>query len=327
MLTRVLVLVLQQLVVPENGSMTAFTPSPSCSFLTTLTPQSQRKVLRGGTKVIVRDRVRCPCLSAQNVIDHSGNTYFPSSNDIPYEYPASASVLNNSLPTQDPDSDYIYYDKLSCLSQGLDFSYSDNRALSVPTIPPPIVHSGVVLPDELPRPPAVPDIPQAATPPQTTAPQILSPSLPNGTAGGTAAGTANGTSGSLTSLTAEQPNGPHRNTRQRVPSKYEQALNDVGSSNARICTGAGVTGGKEMMDLTSRLQSARPSTPTHKLSSEFSNFTGQSMDSLVAEGLKSMQTWWGKASIRSISEADYIALGNIVGTVIIHNCWQPEGAF
>jgi hypothetical protein len=109
-------------------------------------------------------------LSVPNVIDHSGDTYLPSSNDIPYIFPPSASVLSNPFPAQDPDSDYSYYDKLAYLSQDLDFSYSDNRALSEPTIPP-IVPSGAVLPDELPCLPAVPDMPQAATPqPQTTVP-------------------------------------------------------------------------------------------------------------------------------------------------------------
>jgi hypothetical protein len=47
-------------------------------------------------------------------------------------------------------------------------------------------------------------------------------------------------------LTAEQPKGPRRTTRQHVPSKREQALNIIGSSNARIHAAAGVsTEGKE----------------------------------------------------------------------------------
>ncbi|KAG1727452.1 uncharacterized protein EDB91DRAFT_1086394 [Suillus paluster] len=205
-----------------------------------------------------------PSVLVPYVIDHSGDTYFPSSNDIPYEYPASASVLSNSLPIQDLDSDYIYDDKLAYLSQGLDFSHSDNRALSEPIIPPPIVPSGAVLPDELPCLPAVPDMPQAATPqPQTTVPQILSPSLPNGTAGGTATGTATSTSGCLASLAAEQPKGPRHTTRQHVPSKREQALNDIGSSNARICAGAGVTRGKENdgSNFTPTKRKAKPANP------------------------------------------------------------------
>ncbi|KAG1829022.1 hypothetical protein DFJ58DRAFT_848853 [Suillus subalutaceus] len=96
-------------------------------------------------------------LPVPNVIDHSGDTYFPSSNDISYEYPNSVSALGHSLPIQDPNSDYIYYDKLADLFQGLDFSYSDNRALSEPAIPPSTVPYGAVLHDELPRLPAVPE--------------------------------------------------------------------------------------------------------------------------------------------------------------------------
>jgi len=301
-------------------------------------------------------------LSVPNVIDHSGYTDFPSSNDIPYEYPTSAYALGNSLPIQGPVLDYIYHDKLAYLFQGLDFSYidngalseltipppimpsgaevhdelprlpdfsysdngalseltipppimpsgaalhdelprlpdfsysengalseltipppivpsgsvlydelprlpdfsySDNGALSELTIPPPIVPSGSVLYDELPRLPVVPDM-QAATPQsQTTAPQILLPSLPNATAGGATTGTATSTSSHLTSSTAEQPKGPRRTTRQHVPSRREQALNDIGSSNARICTIAGVTEGKEndRSDFMSMKRKAKP---------------------------------------------------------------------
>ncbi|KAG0696156.1 hypothetical protein DFH29DRAFT_1004799 [Suillus ampliporus] len=180
-------------------------------------------------------------LSVPNVTDHGGNVYHYSPIDIPYEYPTTASTPSNLFPIQDFD---CY--ELADLFQ--DISY-DSGGLLEPVIPPPGFPSpSTTLHNVLPCDPHLPMVPdmQAGTPvPQSPAPWMLLPPLPNGTAGGATTGTATGASGDLNSLTAEQPKGPRHTSCRHVPSKREQALNVIGSSNARICAATGVMEGKE----------------------------------------------------------------------------------
>ena len=193
-------------------------------------------------------------LSVPNVTDYGGDAYFSPPFDIPNEYPAAVSAPSNLLPVQGLD----LYD-LDYLLRDLDFSYN-NEALPEATVPPifpsPAVH------DELPRLPAEM---QSATP--LLQPPMLPPSLPHGTAGGATTGTATDTSADLDPLTAEQPKGPRHTTRRHVPSKREQALNIIGSSNARIHAAVGGTEGKEN-DESTFLPMKRKVKPTNQQASK-----------------------------------------------------------
>ncbi|KAG1732990.1 hypothetical protein EDB19DRAFT_1831145, partial [Suillus lakei] len=84
--------------------------------------------------------------------------------------------------------------------------------------------------------------------------------------GGATTGTATDTSADLDPLTAEQPKGPRRTTRRHVPSKHEQALNIIGSSNARIHAAVGGTEGKEN-DESTFLPTKRKVKPTNQQAS------------------------------------------------------------
>jgi len=193
-------------------------------------------------------------LSVPNVTDYGGDAYFSPPFDIPNEYPAAVSAPSNLLPVQGLD----LYD-LDYLLRDLDFSYNNEalpEATVLPIFPSPVVH------DELPRLPAEM---QSATP--LLQPPMLPPSLPHRTAGGATTGTATDTSADLDPLTAEQPKGPRRTTRRHVPSKREQALNIIGSSNARIHAAVGGTEGKEN-DESTFLPMKRKVKPTNQQASK-----------------------------------------------------------
>ncbi|KAG0691802.1 hypothetical protein DFH29DRAFT_883705, partial [Suillus ampliporus] len=210
-------------------------------------------------------------LSVPNVTDYGGDAYFSLPFDITNEYPAAASAPGDLLPVQGLD----LYD-LDYLLQDLDFSYNNEalpEATVLPIFPSPVVH------DELPRLPAFHDelshLPvemQSATPSlQPPTPPMLPPSLPHGTAGGATTGTATDTSADLDPLTAEQPKGPRRTTHRHVPSKREQALNIIGSSNTRIHAAVGGTEGKEN-DESAFLPTKRKVKPTNQQASKLRKY-------------------------------------------------------
>ncbi|KAG0698804.1 hypothetical protein DFH29DRAFT_877738 [Suillus ampliporus] len=215
-------------------------------------------------------------LSVPNVTDYGGDAYFSPPFDITNEYPAAASAPGNLLPVQGLD----LYD-LDYLLRDLDFLYNNEalpEATVLPIFPSPAVHNELphlsAVHNELPRLPAfydelsrLPAEMQSATPwLQPPTPPMLPPSLPHGTAGGTTTGTATDTSADLDPLTAEQPKGPRRTTRRHVPSKHEQALNIIGSSNARIHAAVGGTEGKEN-DESTFLPTKRKVKPTNQQAS------------------------------------------------------------
>ncbi|KAG1884151.1 hypothetical protein F4604DRAFT_1980159 [Suillus subluteus] len=172
------------------------------------------------------------------------------------ELPHLPAVPEPTIPPSIVPSGAVLHDELPRLP-----------VVPAPTIPPSIVLSGAVLHDEL---PCLPAVPEATPQPPTTTPQVLLPSLPNGI--------------HLTSLTAKEPKGPCRTAHQHVPLKCEQALNVIGSSNARICTMAGVIEGKEN-DESNSMPMKHKAKPVNPQANKFSKNLGR------AVALHMLATW------------------------------------
>ncbi|KAG1876719.1 hypothetical protein DFJ58DRAFT_836002 [Suillus subalutaceus] len=169
-------------------------------------------------------------LSVPNTTNQDGGTCPPSQTDASFEHPATASAPDELGSVEVPD----YYE-LAQFFQSLDL-LNDNGVLLQSTIPH-LLPPAAALHDELLHLPAVPDARAASPLPQSAAPQMLSPRLPNGTTSNITTGPALSTSGRLNPLTtnSEQPNGPHRTACRHIPSTREQALNAIGSSKAHVC--------------------------------------------------------------------------------------------